>query len=143
MCWPATGSFNVYAFALGTLCVLGLAAWPKLFAGDSRFRKSLETVDTVSALNATSRIPAPVVVLVTLSLLAWALHLPVETIGTRFGGIPQGVPSFELPDFSWETVKQLVTPTLTIALLGAIECCCVPLRDTSSARRPSTIPTRS
>jgi SulP family sulfate permease len=114
-------SFNVYAFMLGTLCVLGLAAWPKLFAVDSRFRKSLETVDTVSALNATSRIPAPVVALVTLSLLAWALHLPVETIGTRFGGIPQGVPSFELPDFSWETVKQLVTPTLTIALLGAIE----------------------
>ena len=114
-------SFNAYAFMLGTLCVLGLAAWPKLFAVDSRFRKSLETVDTVSALNATSRIPAPVVALVTLSLLAWGLHLPVETIGTRFGGIPQGVPSFELPDFSWETVKQLVTPTLTIALLGAIE----------------------
>ena len=114
-------SFNVYAFMLGTLCVLGLAAWPKLFAVDSRFRKKLETVDTVSALNATSRIPAPVVALVTLSLLAWALHLPVETIGTRFGGIPQGVPGFELPNFSWETVKQLVTPTLTIALLGAIE----------------------
>jgi SulP family sulfate permease len=115
------GSFNGYAFMLGTLCVLGLAAWPRLFAVDSRFRKTLETVDTVTALNATSRIPAPVVALVTLSLLAWALHLPVETIGTRFGGIPQGVPSFELPDFSWETVKQLVTPTLTIALLGAIE----------------------
>ena len=115
------GSFNGYAFMLGTLCVLGLAAWPKLFAVDSRFRKKLETVDTVSALNATSRIPAPVVALVTLSLLAWALHLPVETIGTRFGGIPQGVPGFELPNFSWETVKQLVTPTLTIALLGAIE----------------------
>jgi SulP family sulfate permease len=59
-------SFNAYAFMLGTLCVLGLAAWPKLFAVDSRFRKKLETVDTVSALNATSRIPAPVVALVTL-----------------------------------------------------------------------------
>ncbi len=114
-------SFNLYAFVLGTLCVLGLAAWPRLFAVDSRFRKKLETVDTVSALNATSRIPAPVVALVTLSLLAWGSHLPVETIGTRFGGIPQGVPGFQLPDFSWETVKQLVTPTLTIALLGAIE----------------------
>ena len=115
------GSFNVYAFMLGTLCVVGLAAWPRLFAVDSRFRKTLETVDTVSALNATSRIPAPVVALVTLSFLAWGLHLPVETIGTRFGGIPQGVPGFALPDFSWETVKQLVTPTLTIAVLGAIE----------------------
>ncbi len=115
------GSFNVYAFVLGTLCVVGLAAWPKLFAVDSRFRKSLEAEHTLSALNATSRIPAPVVALVTLSFAAWALHLPVETIGTRFGGIPQGVPGFELPAFSWETVKQLVTPTLTIALLGAIE----------------------
>jgi SulP family sulfate permease len=56
-----------------------------------------------------------------LSLLAWYLSLPVETIGSRFGGIPQGLPVFELPAFSWETVKLLVVPTLTIALLGAIE----------------------
>jgi SulP family sulfate permease len=66
-------------------------------------------------------LPAPVVALVSLSLLAWALDLPVETIGSRFGGIPQSVPTFELPEFSWETVKLLVTPTLTIAVLGAIE----------------------
>jgi SulP family sulfate permease len=75
----------------------------------------------VSALRATSRLPAPVVALVTLSLLAWGLSMPVETIGSRFGGIPQGLPAFELPAFSWETVRLLVTPTLTIALLGAIE----------------------
>ena len=56
-----------------------------------------------------------------LSLLAWVAGLPVETIGTRFGGIPQSLPVWALPDFSWETVKQLVAPTLTIALLGAIE----------------------
>jgi len=66
-------------------------------------------------------VPAPVIALVTLSLLAWYLSLPVETIGSRFGGIPQGLPVFELPAFSWETVKLLVVPTLTIALLGAIE----------------------
>jgi SulP family sulfate permease len=65
--------------------------------------------------------PGPIVALVTLTLVSWGFSLPVETIGTRFGGIPQGVPGFALPDFSWETVKQLVTPTLTIALLGAIE----------------------
>jgi SulP family sulfate permease len=47
--------------------------------------------------------------------------MPVETIGSRFGGIPQSVPAFELPAFTWETVKQLVSPTLTIAILGAIE----------------------
>ncbi len=73
------------------------------------------------AVRAGSRMPGPIVALVTLTLVAWGFELPVETIGTRFGGIPEGLPAFALPDFSWETVKQLVTPTLTIALLGAIE----------------------
>ncbi|WP_066273062.1 SulP family inorganic anion transporter [Hydrogenophaga palleronii] len=117
-------SFNPYALALGGLCVLGLFVWPRLWAVDSQFRRQLaaiETHDKVSAIKATSRLPGPVVALVTLTLLAWALSLPVETIGTRFNGIPQGLPVFELPDFSWETVRLLVTPTLTIALLGAIE----------------------
>ncbi|MBE0586622.1 MAG: STAS domain-containing protein [Hydrogenophaga sp.] len=114
-------SFNAYAFGLGALCVIGLFIWPRLWAVDSQFRRQLDQIDTVSALKATSRLPAPVVALVTLSLLAWALSMPVETIGSRFGGIPQGAPAFELPDFSWETVRLLVTPTLTIAILGAIE----------------------
>ncbi len=115
------GSFNPYACLLGVLCVVGLFIWPRLWAVDSQFRRQLEQVDTISALKATSRLPAPVVALVTLTLVAWLLQMPVETIGSRFGGIPQGVPAFELPDFSWQTVKLLVTPTLTIALLGAIE----------------------
>jgi SulP family sulfate permease len=51
------------------------------------------------------------------ALFAW----PVETIGSRFGGIPQALPALDLPDFSWESAKQLVIPTVTIALLGAIE----------------------
>ncbi|WP_439517684.1 SulP family inorganic anion transporter [Hydrogenophaga sp.] len=114
-------SFNVFAFVLGALCVLGLFVWPRLWAVDSQFRRQLKSIETVSAIKATSRIPGPVVALVTLSLLAWVLALPVETIGTRFGGIPQGAPAFQLPDFSWETVRLLVTPTLTIAMLGAIE----------------------
>ena len=112
---------NLYALGLGLLCILGLFVWPRLWAVDSQFRRQLEQVDTVSALKATSRLPAPVVALLTLSLLAWFLQMPVETIGTRFGGIPQNVPAFQLPDFSWDTAKMLVTPTLTIAALGAIE----------------------
>ena len=119
--WQHIGSFNTYAFGLGVLCVIGLFIWPQLWAVDSQFRRQLEKIETVSALRATSRLPAPVVALVTLSLLAWAMKWPVETIGSRFGGIPQDLPAFALPDFSWETVKLLVTPTLTIALLGAIE----------------------
>jgi len=114
-------SINLYALGLGLVCVAGLFVWPRLWAVDSQFRRQLEQVDTVSALKATSRLPAPVVALITLSLLAWFLSMPVETIGSRFGGIPQTTPTFQLPDFSWETVKMLVTPTLTIAMLGAIE----------------------
>ncbi|MDO9481697.1 MAG: SulP family inorganic anion transporter [Hydrogenophaga sp.] len=114
-------SFNLYAFGLGAACVAGLFVWPRLWAVDSQFRRQLDKIETVSALRATSRLPAPVVALISLSLVAWVLALPVETIGSRFGGIPQGAPAFALPDFSWETVKMLVTPTLTIALLGAIE----------------------
>jgi SulP family sulfate permease len=114
-------SFNPYAFGLGTLCVIGLFIWPRLWAVDSQFRRQLDQIHTVSALKATSRLPAPVVALVTLSLLAWAMSMPVDTIGSRFGGIPQGVPAFALPAFSWDTGRLLVTPTLTLALLGAIE----------------------
>ncbi|NCT97223.1 MAG: STAS domain-containing protein [Comamonadaceae bacterium] len=112
---------NPWALLLGALCVLGLFVWPRLWATDSRFRRQLDNLEVPGALRATSRVPGPVVALLTLSLLAWALQLPVETIGTRFGGIPQGLPAFALPDFSWDTVRLLVTPTLTIALLGAVE----------------------
>ncbi|MDD3783943.1 MAG: SulP family inorganic anion transporter [Hydrogenophaga sp.] len=112
---------NPWAFALGALCVIGLFIWPRLWSVDSQFRRQLDQLEVVSALRATSRLPAPVVALVTLTLAAWLLELPVETIGTRFGGIPQSPPAFTLPDFSWETVRLLVTPTLTLAILGAIE----------------------
>jgi SulP family sulfate permease len=59
--------------------------------------------------------------LVTLTVLARWLEMPVETIGSKIGGIPQQPPAFTLPDFSWDTVRLLVTPTVTIALLGAVE----------------------
>ncbi|KRD48687.1 sulfate transporter [Acidovorax sp. Root275] len=110
-------SFNPYAFGLGAACVAGLFLWPKLMMKGSPMMQVLER-HTVRSF---ARVPAPVVALVTLSLLAWGMEFPVETIGSRFGGIPQALPVFELPDFSWETVRLLVTPTLTIALLGAIE----------------------
>ena len=115
------GSFNASAFALGTACVLGLFLWPRLWHADARWKAVLDMPGVRSASAVGARVPGPIVALVTLTALSSWLALPVETIGTRFGGIPQGVPAFALPDFSWETVKLLVTPTLTIALLGAIE----------------------
>ena len=114
-------TFNPTAFALGTLCVAGLWLWPRLWARQIPQLPALDLPLVRSAAVVGARLPAPIVALVTLTLAAWALQLPVETIGSRFGALPQGLPAFALPAFSWETVKQLVTPTLTIALLGAIE----------------------
>ncbi len=68
-----------------------------------------------------AHVPGTVVALAGATIATTLLALPVETIGSRFGGIPQGLPAFELPEFSWATVQLLVTPTITIALLGAIE----------------------
>ncbi len=112
------GSFNAGAFALCALCVAGLFAWPRLFRPGSPLPGAMLEV---RAVRFASHMPGPIVALVSLSVAAAWLQLPVETIGTRFGGIPQSLPAFALPDFSWETVKLLFIPTITIALLGAIE----------------------
>ena len=112
---------NLLALGLGVACVLGLFVWPRLWGARSPISHALELPGMRRAAQVTARVPGPIVALLTLSVFSWAVQLPVETIGTRFGGIPGGVPAFALPAFSWETVKLLVTPTLTIALLGAIE----------------------
>jgi len=110
-------SFNPYAFAIGAACFGGLFLWPRLFAGSTLPDRLIE----VSSLKMVSRIPGPVVALVTMTLVSWWFTLPVETIGTRFGGIPRTLPDLALPPFSWDSARQLLIPTLTIALLGAIE----------------------
>ncbi|PYU26957.1 MAG: sodium-independent anion transporter [Acidobacteria bacterium] len=48
-------------------------------------------------------------------------RLPVETIGTRFGGIPSGLPKLVLPHFHVDLLRPLLAPAITVALLGAIE----------------------
>ncbi len=67
------------------------------------------------------RVPAYIVALVLGTLAAFALHLHVETIGTRFGGIPAGFPHFHVPVVDYRTARTLLSPAITIALLGALE----------------------
>jgi SulP family sulfate permease len=112
---------NPYAVLLTALCVGGLALWPRLWREDSRLAQLLDQPGMKRASRTAGRIPGPIVALISLSLLAWALKMPVETIGSRFGGIAQELPQFALPEFSWVSVKQLLSPILTIAALGAIE----------------------
>jgi SulP family sulfate permease len=67
------------------------------------------------------RVPGYVVALLTGTVIVTVLRLPLDTIGTRFGGIPAGLPDIQLPAFRPELILTLLSPTLTIAVLGAIE----------------------
>ena len=69
-----------------------------------------------------ARVPGPLVAMVVATLLQTLLQLPgVATIGSAFGGIPTGLPSFALPEMSLAQVISLIGPAFTIAMLGAIE----------------------
>jgi len=68
-----------------------------------------------------SRIPGPIVAMVAGTVAVVALKLPVETIGTRFGGIPSGLPHFAIPHFRFDLIHGLLGPAFTVAMLGAIE----------------------
>lgn len=68
-----------------------------------------------------SRIPGPIVAMFGATVAAFLLKLPVETIGTRFGGIPSGLPHFALPQWHASLVHGLLGPAFTVAMLGAIE----------------------
>ena len=66
-------------------------------------------------------VPGAMVALVLATVAVAWLKLPVETIGTRFGGIPAALPQFEWPAFDWASARFLLMPAITLALLGAIE----------------------
>ena len=68
------------------------------------------------------RVPGPLLALVFATTLETVFHFSgIATIGSLFGGIPQGLPSFHLPDLSWDRVLELIGPAFAIAMLGAIE----------------------
>ncbi len=69
----------------------------------------------------TKRVPASIVAVVLATVLAYVAGWPVATITTHFGGIPAGLPTFQLPPVSLELLRDLMGPAFTIAALGAIE----------------------
>jgi len=68
-----------------------------------------------------NKIPGAIVVLVMGTAAVYLFNLPVETIGTRFGGIPSGLPHLQIPKFHADLIHGLLGPALTVAMLGAIE----------------------
>jgi SulP family sulfate permease len=104
------------ALVIGLGCLAIVVLWPKSYA-----MPTAPTSPAQKLRRHAAQVPGTIVALVLATALTALFSLPVETIGTRFGGIPRTLPAFALPDFSWATAKQLFIPTLTIALLGAIE----------------------
>ena len=103
------------AVAIGLASLALIIAWPKF---DSLVRAGGVLPGRVGMM---TRLPGTIVALMLATAATGFLSLPVETIGSRFGGIPTGLPHFVLPALTWESARYLVAPTLTIALLGAIE----------------------
>ncbi len=98
-------TIDIPTVALSITSIIVLLSWNRLAA---RFK-------------ILARLPGPLGVLVLATVINALLQLPVETIGSRFNGIPQDLPAFGLPALSLETLGKLISPALTIALLGAIE----------------------
>ena len=69
----------------------------------------------------TRRVPPSIVALLVCTGVALIFHLPVETIGTKFGGIPRGLPPFVIPDFHSEHILPLIPSAFTVAMLAALE----------------------
>jgi len=67
------------------------------------------------------RVPGYIVALFVGTAAVMLLKLPVETIGTRFGGIPAGLPTLKVPHFRLDLLRPLISPAITVAMLGAIE----------------------
>ena len=93
------GSVNLYATAIGALTLLIVIYWPRV----------------------TTKVPSPFVALIVTTLLAQLLHLPLESIGSRFGSIDASFPSPHWPAVQLADLSRLVAPAFTIAMLAGIE----------------------
>jgi len=69
----------------------------------------------------TKRVPGSIVAVIVCTVAVEVFHLPVETIGTKFGGIPGGLPPFAIPDFHSEHILPLIPSAFTVAMLAALE----------------------
>jgi SulP family sulfate permease len=92
-------ALNWHALGIGAIALAVIQLWPRL----------------------TKRIPASIVAVVVTAGIAHFAHWPVATIGSRFGGIPSGLPGWHFPAVSLEAMRVLMGPAFTIAALGAIE----------------------
>jgi SulP family sulfate permease len=93
------GTVNYDALIVGLLTVLIIVLFPRI----------------------SKKIPGALIALISVSFLAAFFHLPLETIGSRFGDLPHVLPAPVFPHISFSIIRELFQPALTIAILGAVE----------------------
>lgn len=92
-------SVNIYAVLIAAATVVIILLWPKV----------------------THKIPGSLIAILVTTAAMQMLHLPIDTIGSRFGSIPSSLPMPVIPHIDFATIKNLIQPAFTIALLGGIE----------------------
>ena len=101
--WMAYGeairTINLQALGIGALSLSILIFWPRI----------------------SHKLPAPLVAIIVGTLAVKLAGLEVETIGSRFGSVPNGFPAPHFPHLTWTLITKMFSPALTIALLAAIE----------------------
>ncbi|QJR23233.1 Sulfate permease [Brevinematales bacterium NS] len=93
------GTINPWAVVIGGVSFLIIILWPKV----------------------SRKIPGSLVAILVSTILVQIFNLPVETIGQRYGSVPNMLPAPRIPHVSWEIVQKMFSPALTIALLAGIE----------------------
>lgn len=93
------GSINLHALGVGIASLLIILLWPRI----------------------THRIPGQIIAIIVLTAVVQYFQLPVDTIGSRFGSVPSSLPAPDFPDLSWQLVRQMFMPGLTVAMLAALE----------------------
>ncbi|MCR4336720.1 MAG: sulfate permease [Candidatus Omnitrophica bacterium] len=92
-------TMNMAAVWISILTLLIIVYWPKV----------------------TRRIPGSFIAIILTTAIVQIFHLPIETIGSRFGGVPNTLPMPHLPHISLELIEKMSSPALTIAILAGIE----------------------
>ena len=94
--WHSVSPSALGLSVLGILCIVGTRLWRPHW-------------------------PGLLIAVALVTVIAWAFGLPVETIGTKFGGIPRGLPAPHLPSLSLDKIMAVLPAALSFALLGSIE----------------------
>ena len=93
------GNLDPYTIAVGAASLLIIIVWPKV----------------------THRVPGQLIAILAVTFAVQYFQIPVATIESRFGGMPTGLPSPQVPTVTWAVFQELFTPALTIAILAALE----------------------